>query len=303
MFRLAFFSDPHLGPVPRPALADLFGKRLTGYVNWLRKRRNAHDMAVLDRILADLVDQRPDHIACGGDLVNIALASEFPSAAVFLRRLGDPARVSLVPGNHDAYVAAALREIERHWSSWMTSDSGRFEGFPFVRMAGPVALIGLNSGVPTFPFLATGALGAKQRTDFARVMRFLWGQGLARVVLIHHPPHRGGARFGRGLVDAERFEDIIAETGAELILHGHNHAASVAFLRGPGAPVPVVGVPSASAVSGSPTHRAGYHLFDFDMTDKGVAITGRTRGLQPDGTIGDLGVIDLRAAVSPSPSQ
>ena len=81
------------------------------------------------------------------------------------------------------------------------------------------------------------------------------------------------------------------------------HAASVAFLAGPSAPVPVVGVPSASAVSGSPTHRAGYHVFDFDMTDKGVAITGRTRGLQMDGKIGDLGPINLRAPVSPSPSQ
>ncbi|MFZ4533895.1 MAG: metallophosphoesterase, partial [Alsobacter sp.] len=78
MFRLAHLSDPHLGPVPQPRLRELAGKRLTGYMNWRRGRDRVHDMAVLDRIVADMQAHAPDHIACTGDLINIGLHGEFP---------------------------------------------------------------------------------------------------------------------------------------------------------------------------------------------------------------------------------
>ena len=37
----------------------------------------------------------------------------------------------------------------------------------------------------------------------------------------------------------------------------------------------MVGVPSASAAGGTPSHRAGYHLFDFDMTEQGISVSAR----------------------------
>ncbi len=52
-FLLAHLSDAHIGPIPRPNLAELLGKRVTGYVNWLYKRAAQHDMGVLERIVAD----------------------------------------------------------------------------------------------------------------------------------------------------------------------------------------------------------------------------------------------------------
>lgn len=293
MFTLAHFSDPHLGPLPKPRMRELANKRFTGYVNWLRARRDKHDMGMLARIIVDMKAQHPDHIACLGDLVNIGLRTEFPPAADFMKSVGDPEHVSLVPGNHDAYVRPALKDITRYLSPWMTTDSGRFEGFPYVRLRGPIAIVGLSSGVPTMPLLASGTLGPKQREDFEKAMNFLATQGLARVVLIHHPPHQFGAKAGRGLTDAAAFETIIARTGAELILHGHNHAISVTHIKGKNGQVPVVGAPSASAISGTKTHRAGYHLFTFDMTEEGVKISARTRGIDANGEITDLGPLSL----------
>src|SRR5262245_20870630 len=107
MFVLAHLSDPHLAPLPRPRIAELASKRLTGYLNWLRKRRAIHESDVLAAIVRDLSSQRPDHIAVTGDLVNIALPAEFENARRWLDRLGPAADVSLVPGNHDAYVTGA----------------------------------------------------------------------------------------------------------------------------------------------------------------------------------------------------
>ena len=93
--------------------------------------------------------------------------------------------------------------------------------------------------------------------------------------MIHHPPHEGGTGFGRGLTDAVGFESALEREGAELVIHGHNHVTSVAHLQGPKGKIPVVGVPSASASGGTPSHQAGYHLFDFDMTEQGIGLRAR----------------------------
>jgi 3',5'-cyclic AMP phosphodiesterase CpdA len=201
--------------------------------------------------------------------------------------------VSFVPGNHDAYHKTTFSDIERFLSPWMTSDNGRFEGFPYVRLVGPLALVGLSSAVVTGPFVASGTLGKEQRTKLANVLAFLGQQPLCRVVMIHHPPHRTSTHRGRGLTDAGAFEDILAQAGAELILHGHNHVTSINRIPGPKGPIPIVGVPSCSATRGTLTHRAGYHIFDIDLTETGITMTGRTRGLLPGGELGDLGELPL----------
>ena len=53
MFTLAHLSDPHLAPLPAPRWSELIGKRVTGYINWQRRRRFIHDRAVLDKVVAD----------------------------------------------------------------------------------------------------------------------------------------------------------------------------------------------------------------------------------------------------------
>src|SRR5215469_5154405 len=106
-FVLAHLSDPHLGPLPQPGVRELASKRLVGYINWRRSRRRVHRRDVLDAITRDLHGTQPDHVAVTGDLVNIALPAEFAHARRWLETLGPPAHVSVVPGNHDAYVAGA----------------------------------------------------------------------------------------------------------------------------------------------------------------------------------------------------
>ncbi len=92
MFVLAHLSDPHLAPLPKPRWPELVGKRVTGYLNWRRRRQLIHRADVLARIIADLKSQWPDHIAVTGDLVNIALAGEYAPARGWLESLGRAAR-------------------------------------------------------------------------------------------------------------------------------------------------------------------------------------------------------------------
>lgn len=277
--RIAHLSDAHIGPLPQPRLRDLIGKRLTGFANWRRGRARTHDMALLARVLDDIAAHAPDHIAMTGDIVNIGLASEFPPARRFLERLGAPADVSFVPGNHDAYVQSALAPMQRELAPWMQGDDEAGKGFPYVRRRGGVALVGLSSGVPTLPFLACGTLGRAQLAELEETLAALGREGLCRVVMVHHPPYRDGARAGRGLTDAAAFERIIANAGAELVLHGHNHRTMLAEIAGGGGrPVPVLGAPSASAIHGTADHRAGYHLLTIEPDGARSRIQLVTRG-------------------------
>jgi 3',5'-cyclic AMP phosphodiesterase CpdA len=293
-FLLAHLSDVHIGPLPRPSLRELAGKRLTGYLNWRRGRHRVHDMDVLARLVADIRAQRPDHIAMTGDILNIGLAAEFPSARAWLETLGPAANVSFVPGNHDAYVRGSMPLLADTFRPWAADGAAASPTFPYVRIRGEVALIGLSSGLPTAPLLASGRLGQAQCAAFGEILHETNQRGLVRIVMIHHPPHRGGASFGRGLTDAAAFEAVVARHGAELVIHGHNHRASIAHIAGPLHPVAVVGVASGSAVPGTGNHRAAYHLFKIDRLAGKVSITGKARGTTPGTqTIADLGPLAL----------
>ncbi len=268
MFTLAHMSDVHLSPLPRPRPGQLLNKRLLGFLNWHAGRKTVHRRETLDALVEDLERQAPDHIAVTGDLVNISLPDEFGRALDWLRALGPPDRVTVVPGNHDAYVDVPEDAGIGRWSDYMRPDPdgaaasrpGR-SGFPFVRRAGEVALIGLSSAVPTAPFLASGRLDAGQLAALPAVLSELGSQDCFRVVLVHHPPIPGLTERRRALHDARALEAILRDEGAELVLYGHNHAQSVAFLQGNGGPCPVVGVPSASAAGHGRTPLARYNLF------------------------------------------
>lgn len=293
MFRFAHLTDPHVGPLPRPALRHLLGKRITGYVNWRRGRSEAHDMDLLTALVGDLRAQAPDHIACTGDVCNLGLRSEWESSREFLDGLGTPHDVSFVPGNHDAYVAGSLKGLLKAIDPYAAGDVPGAHRFPYLRRRGPIAFVGLSTAVPTAPFVASGKLGRRQVRDATAMLAELAREPLVRVVLIHHPPHLGGAPPGRNLVDAKRFETMIAQVGAELVIHGHNHVGSVAELPGPRGIVPVIGAPSASARGGALIHRAGYHLYSVGGEPGAFTVAAELRGLDAAGRFGGLGPIAL----------
>jgi len=201
MFVLAHLSDPHLGPLPTPRLTELAGKRAAGFFNWRRKRHRIHRTEVLARVTADLKAQAVDHIAVTGDLVNISLAGEYAPARAWLASLGPPRDVTLVPGNHDAYVRAAAHYPQLHWGEYMRGDDAPETAFPFVRRRGPLALIGLSTAVPTAAFLATGRLGREQIEKLAEALERCGREALFRVVMIHHPPISKPSRHLKRLVD------------------------------------------------------------------------------------------------------
>jgi len=292
MFTLAHLSDIHLAPLPRPAFHDLMTKRVLGYINW-RRRRIGHRREVLDRLMDDLLAQEPDHIAMTGDLVNIALPEEFRAARRWLESIGGPETITVIPGNHDAYVPFLRNPWVANWEPYMLANEGGLvyteshpHAFPFVRLLGDIALVCLSTARPTMPAMSSGRLGRTQRQRTGEILEQLDREGYCRVVLIHHPPLPGLTDWRRALHDAAAFRELLMEKGAELVLHGHNHRVMTTMLEGRGGPIPIIGAPSASFASPDPNKTARFNLFSIAPALHGKwHIAMRSRAFNPSGEV------------------
>jgi len=287
LFTLAHLSDPHVGPLPAAGKTALLNKRLLGYLSWKRRRQKAHRTEVLDAMLDDLAVMAPNHIALTGDLANISLPGEFPLGAAWLARLGDPQRVSFVPGNHDAYVAMPWETSWRLWRDYMAGDPDTavaahrgFQDFPYLRRRDGLALIGLSSALPTPPGFASGRLGPAQLERLAALLDSTAREGLCRIVLLHHPPV-GAVAWRKRLTDADAFRRVLAAQGAELVLHGHDHTTTYETLPGRDGPVPVFGIASASQAIAGKRPAAQYRLFLIVPSPRGWQLDIALRAYDP----------------------
>jgi 3',5'-cyclic AMP phosphodiesterase CpdA len=285
---VAQLTDVHLGPIAGFSPRYWNAKRIAGYINWQCTRRAVLLRPTLDRIVGDLKAQAPDHIAVTGDLVNIGLPQELVAALAWLHSLGTPEHVSVVPGNHDIYSRLPRDAGTNRWAGYMSCDArgsvyaGEGE-FPFVRIIGDVALIGINSALPTPPLIAWGEVGAAQLNRLASILERLGQDGLFRLLLIHHPPLAGQSDRPRGLKDAVGLERVLTKHGAELIIHGHHHHNMFVARDWAGGSAAVVGAPSASL--GRPHKNeplARYNLYRIEG-DRPWTVTILGRGLAAEG--------------------
>ncbi|HET6147584.1 MAG TPA: metallophosphoesterase [Polyangia bacterium] len=280
MYRLAHVTDPHFRGYAGLSLGALAGKRAIGFLNLAFNRRRHHKLELLAALGEDLRAQGVDHLALTGDLSNISLAGEWRAALLWIERHGGaPDAVTVIPGNHDAYVAEVVRTgaFERIFGSYQSRDldidgvgdpSAVASGdpraaYPFVRLRGPLALIGVNSCVATGDLGAWGEVGAGQLQRLESVLARAEVASRVRVVLVHHPPvlHKGGEH--RNLRDRAALTAVLARAGADLVLHGHDHRDESAVLDGPwGRGIAVVGAGSAS-YAGAPERRARYNIYEI----------------------------------------
>ena len=282
MITLAHLSDVHLAPLPPIRPLDLLNKRITGYLNWKIKRQKTLDGEGLARLIRHLHEQSPDFIAVTGDLINLALDAEINTAYNWLQTVGDPERVCISPGNHDAYISGQLEKALERWGGYALGETLDEHQFPFVRRLGDVAIISCNSAVPTPPWFAAGHFDCDQGKRLARCLALLGEAGYFRVVLIHHPPNQEASHPRLGLWGAQHFRRAVAEAGAELVLHGHTHKSSIFSIPGKGADVPVVAVAAAGTAQDETGGHdpARYNLFRIERVGSTWQCTMREYGYQ-----------------------
>lgn len=176
--------------------------------------------ALVERVLS--LDA--DHILITGDLTTTSLPAEFESARSALSQwLVDPAKVTMIPGNHDRYTLRAHhgRLFERYFGEF--SPGGKF---PWLRMIDPeTAILGLD---PTrAAILATGWL---PRAQLLRAKDILARAGPVRRLLIacHYPaavPDEYQRHYaGKSLLNAHALTDWLRTIGPHIFCCGHVHA-------------------------------------------------------------------------------
>ena len=268
---LAHLSDPHLSTLESVKFIQLFNKRLLGYLSWKHHRRAEHRREVLDAMIRDLGEMRPDHIVITGDLTHLGLPVEFQQVSHWLQAVEQPKRLTLIPGNHDTYVHTPYHHTLKLLAAYMTSDPStvsprkdeRNNIFPSLRIRGPLALIGLSSAYPSPPFFATGRIGKTQLRALERLLDEMRNDDLIRVVLVHHPPLANTVRWRKRLIDGGDLTTLLLQRGVHLVLHGHAHRSCWKTLQTHHGNIPVIGVPSASGIGFKPEYRAQYHLYRF----------------------------------------
>jgi 3',5'-cyclic AMP phosphodiesterase CpdA len=183
-----------------------------------------------------------DAIVISGDLSQRTRTREFERAHKFLSDVARHAPVLVVPGNHDTawWVAPlGMGPVSKMYSRYRQHVSDELE--PVMHLPG-ATIVGLNSahGVRSFTLTArprdisvVGALRAKQWAKAKRAFSAA-PQNDVRVLVFHHNLLRGERSQRWGLADRASAIDKAADTGAELVLCGHDHQPRVELLTASG---------------------------------------------------------------------
>jgi 3',5'-cyclic AMP phosphodiesterase CpdA len=179
----------------------------------------SREEAQTERGLAELIERvEPELIVATGDLTHRGRPNQHERAAAFLKGLSAP--VLAIPGNHDipysfpARFTRTFAEFERHWET----------AEPIYRSEG-LYVVGLNS-VRAWRHQSGGLSDAQLARAEARLHDA--PEGTLRIVAIHH--QMVGAPWRSRKKPVARRTHVLSrlvDSGAELILGGHIHQATV----------------------------------------------------------------------------
>jgi 3',5'-cyclic AMP phosphodiesterase CpdA len=279
--RIAHFSDLHVLALDGIPTHRFFNKRFTGWVNLRVKRAHKHRPAHVRAVAREITRAKVDHVVITGDLTNLALEQEFLAVRTLLEEhLGlAPEQISAVPGNHDLYTRGAMRDqrFTKYFHDYVASDLPELSAdiplgrFPFVKLRGPCAIIGLSSAVPRPPLMASGQLGKPQLEALKRILAHPEVQKRTPVILLHHPIHNPPSKvktFVEGLWDADQLISELAGLHRGLLLHGHLHVRRQRALGTPVGEMLAIGATSASLDHEHEHKMAGFNLYEFDDSGK-----------------------------------
>ena len=270
--KLAHYSDIHITHFPlsgKPAL-----KRLAAVASYTlagRGKHFEHSDERIARLLEDVDAQGVDHALCTGDLTGVSTEAEFAKVAeLFGPRLQQPARLTVIPGNHDRYVRGTEGLFGQYFGA--LSEGAKF---PFLKhVTSEVSIVAIDVARPTSLIDSSGLCGPKQRdallgllTDASLKNRFV-------VLAMHYGLLRAeGQRDSRphGLRDDLEVMALIDrdDVSLDLVLHGHMHRPYVVKTK------KRTIINAGSATDLHVKQGCGYNVYDIDPAAHRVRISRR----------------------------
>ncbi|HZO16381.1 MAG TPA: metallophosphoesterase [Polyangiaceae bacterium] len=232
MTTIAHLSDLHV------LEADLHGRSTTerlrlSYLTATRRKSAALRRAQLKRSLEAASLAGADHVVITGDLTEEGTPRQFELLAELLSESGlDPERVTLVPGNHDAYDDA--RGFERALSGPLARFAPH-SARGATTVFGDTVIMAVSTAVHQTWLTSWGAMGADQYAPILGAKRRFGGRAV--ILAQHHPPmHRGAMHWIDGLRDTARLTRLLEGHPHVHVLHGHLHRERERALSPLGAP-------------------------------------------------------------------
>lgn len=270
MVKIAHIGDPHVF-IGIENVKDLIGKRITGYFNLLLSRGRKYNHEQFDIMLKKLESLDIDYVVIPGDIGCLGLKTEFELAKKYLSKTKFwPDKIILVPGNHDYYTTDSykLNYLKDSFPQIFISSKNTNTSFPIVKIFEDVAFIGLNSCLPTFPFLAYGIMDQKQLDNLKSILEQPYIKDKMIIFVIHHPPvfyDNKLKHWHRGFRNYDLFIDLLKMIGQNfMILSGHWHIRREYNLE-PELKGKIFVAPSISKVKGiEQLNKAGIFLYTIE---------------------------------------
>jgi 3',5'-cyclic AMP phosphodiesterase CpdA len=213
-FSIVHISDPHFGNV-----ADL------------------QQIQAVEELVPDL---DPRVIVLSGDISLRSRHGEYQAARGFVRELERTAPVFAIPGNHD---------VQWWWRPFIPFASGtkyrkyvRYFGpvlaptlkFPEAVIASALTSHGITWGSLTWRLRDLAVKGHLPKKAIQRVGQVFAqaAPGQARVLVVHHNVMRGELSRRMGLARWRGAQRRIMESGADLVLCGHDHQEMADVMNG-----------------------------------------------------------------------
>jgi Icc protein len=221
--RIAHLSDAHiLEARPSSGSHNLSVK----FVSLGRTLDGAGRAKKLERALSVAKRSGADHFVISGDLTEVGSEEQYEAFAVVLHDSAiDPERVTLVPGNHDAYSSGdawkrALEGPLRAFATGAADLPGR------VVDRGDVVFLPIDVSCHQSIARSAAELTAENADALERRLRDPGFEHKAVVVVQHHQPFghaRSAWQWWDGLRGHARLMDLLGRYRPVSLLHGHMH--------------------------------------------------------------------------------
>ncbi len=192
----------------------------------------------LERMIPDL---RPDAVVVAGDMSQRARHGEFQRTRAFLNTAAGTAPTLVIPGNHDVQwwwrplIPFAREPLYRKYRHYFGDDLTPTLTIPGgAVIASVLTSHGVAWGSLTTAVRDLAVKGHLPKREILRV-RQLFGEAdaaLARVLVAHHNVLRGDISERMGLAHWRRAQQRILESGADVVLCGHDHQEGADVLGG-----------------------------------------------------------------------
>jgi 3',5'-cyclic AMP phosphodiesterase CpdA len=194
----------------------------------------------LERMLPDL---RPDAVVIAGDVSQRARHGEFQRARAFANLAAGTAPVLVIPGNHDVqwwwrpfvpFGKDVLYEKYRRYFGTDLAPTLTIPGGGGAVIASALTSHGIAWGSLTTRVRDIAVKGHLPKREIQRVQELFTGTdpALARVLVVHHNVLRGDISQRMGLSRWRRAQQRILESGADVVLCGHDHQEGADVLGG-----------------------------------------------------------------------